>query len=198
MCRECYNTRRRKYYESNQSAKNALRREYEARPEVRSRRLELRKTPERQATERKTRIRYKSKPDVVVQLRLYREAHESKISVRARMIFRAAETRAIKNKLPFTITQQWVQAKLEAGFCEVTGLPFEFGKPKGRSRRNPYCPSIDQIAAGNGYTETNSRVVLVAVNLALCDWGLEQFLHIANHAIAKQKLLNKTPAFNFA
>lgn len=189
-CRDCYNANRRRFYAENQAKKLERRREYEARPEVRDRRLELRRLPERKAKEREAMIRYKSRPEVAAQLRAHRERHESKPRVRARIVFLAAETRARDQGLPFTITQDWVLARLLEG-CAVTGLPFDFGKPKCGTRRNPFCPSIDQIDAGKGYTVENCRVVLVAVNLALCDWGLDQFLMIARHAIEhnRSKLL---------
>jgi hypothetical protein len=191
-CRVCYNERRRTFYAANSDAKNEKRREYEARVRVREKRIELRRTPERRAKERETMIRYKAKPDVVKQIRAYRERYESTPHVRARIVFRAAETRARDQGLPFTITQEWVLERLLAG-CAVTGIPFDLGKPKCGTRRNPFCPSVDQITAGMGYTTENSRVVLVAINLALCDWGLEQFLMLARHAIEYNEAKERRP-----
>jgi len=43
-----------------------------------------------------------------------------------------------------------------------------------------YVPSLDRIVAGRGYTTDNARIVLLAVNVMLSDWGADVFEQVAN------------------
>lgn len=56
------------------------------------------------------------------------------------------------------------------GKCEVTGIPFSDEVPNG-SRISPFKESIDRIDSSKGYHAGNCRVVCLAVNLAMRDWG---------------------------
>ncbi len=56
------------------------------------------------------------------------------------------------------------------GKCEVTGIPFSDEVPTG-SRISPFKESVDRIDSSKGYHATNCRVVCLAVNLAMRDWG---------------------------
>jgi hypothetical protein len=56
------------------------------------------------------------------------------------------------------------------GRCELTGIPFELGRPDGCIRR-PFAPSIDRVDASKPYTKDNTRVVCTSVNLAMNQWG---------------------------
>lgn len=58
--------------------------------------------------------------------------------------------------------------KLEAGTCEVTGLPFDLS---GGLRRGPFAPSLDRINSARPYTGGNTKLVLWAINSANGDWG---------------------------
>lgn len=69
-----------------------------------------------------------------------------------------------------------------SGHCELTGLPFQFER-RGHNRRRPYMASLDRIDAEGGYTRGNVRLVCVAVNLALNDWGEKILLEIAEGLI---------------
>lgn len=182
-CRVCYNKVRKAHYQKAHDKKLEIRREYESRPEVKKRRIELRSTPEQKARERISALRYKNKPDVVERIRTARAAYEVRPEIRARMVFAAAAARAKKRNIAFSLTIEWASEKIKNGVCEVTSLPFNFDRAGKTTRRNPFFPSIDQIEAGKGYTPENCRMVLIAVNLALAEWGLNQFLHIAKHAL---------------
>lgn len=184
-CRDCYNaTRRLNYAQPAVNAeKNAKRRVYEAtRADARK---VARHHPDIAARERAARQKYRADPQNLARMREWRVGHEAVPECRARVVFKAAMARAQKQQLPFGLTEAWVVERVLAGRCEVTGLPFEFSRVGTNTRRNPFAPSIDQITAGAGYTPKNCRVVLTAVNLALCDWGLPMFLHIASHALER-------------
>lgn len=71
------------------------------------------------------------------------------------------------------------------GQCMVCGLPFRFEK-EGTFRR-PFAPSLDRIDSRGPYSAGNVRLVCVAVNYALNDWGEDVFLKIAAGAVRLKK-----------
>ena len=70
------------------------------------------------------------------------------------------------------------------GLCEVTGLPFEYGA---ESQGSPYRYSVDRINSDIGYSRENTRVVCLAVNIAMNKWG-EAVLRRIGKAITLQEL----------
>jgi len=90
-----------------------------------------------------------------------------------KVLFGGAKYRAKKYGGKITITPNWILKKLQAGICELTGLPFDFSKMEGQ-HKNPYSPSLDRIDSKNrDYTPENTRVVLTGVNMALNEQTLE-------------------------
>ena len=63
--------------------------------------------------------------------------------------------------------------------CEITFLKFQ-PRQEGWSR-NPYGPSLDRIESSKGYSLGNCRIVSVAVNLAMNEWG-EDVLKVISEA----------------
>jgi hypothetical protein len=47
---------------------------------------------------------------------------------------------------------------------------------------HPFAPSVDRRLSSGGYTEDNVRLVCVAVNFAMGQWGEDVFLHLAKAA----------------
>lgn len=105
---------------------------------------------------------------------------------RAGYLYRSAVIRAKKKGLPCTITKLWITQALDAGVCQLSGIPFDL-TPTKASHFNPYSPSIDRIDSSKGYTFKNSRVILTALNVALSEYGLDTYLTIAKKVISKQK-----------
>lgn len=85
-----------------------------------------------------------------------------------------ARRRAKARGQPFDLNWRDIQKRIEAGFCEVTGLPFDLS-----GHRSWNTPSLDQIEASEGYTKANTRVVLYAVNMMAGTWGLERAVMVA-------------------
>ena len=86
-----------------------------------------------------------------------------------------------------TITWQWVKEKIDKGFCELTGLPFDLNTQPGFSK-NPYAPSIDRIDSKiHKYTPENTRIVLHFVNQALNEYDQETALPILKAMVDKIK-----------
>ena len=69
----------------------------------------------------------------------------------------------------------WARAN---GKCQLTGIPFSSERKPGCVKR-PWMPSVDRIDCSKGYTADNCRLVCVAVNLALNEFGDEVLLTIA-------------------
>lgn len=101
-------------------------------------------------------------------------------------IFKAARRRSMANGTPYTLTsEQERDLYLESnGCCAVTGIRFRMGKNEG-GYRAPFAPSIDRIDSRFGYTKDNVRVVCIAVNWALSDWGEGVFRRICAAYAAK-------------
>jgi hypothetical protein len=53
--------------------------------------------------------------------------------------------------------------------------------------KRPFAPSIDQIEATNGYTLENARIVCVAANFAMNQWGLSTLLRVAHGVVVREQ-----------
>lgn len=86
-----------------------------------------------------------------------------------------AKDRAKRRNLEFSLDSDWVNHRLDAGHCEVSGIAFDLSDTDNAHRARPFSPSIDKIDSKGGYTENNSRLVCFCVNMAMSDWGQETF-----------------------
>lgn len=84
-----------------------------------------------------------------------------------------AKRRAKTKGIPFDLDWRDIQKRIDKGACEVSGIRFDLMTPKAWN-----APSLDQIVPGKGYTKTNTRVVLHAVNSMVGTWGLDVALTI--------------------
>ena len=80
------------------------------------------------------------------------------------------------------VRNMWLEA---GGLCSVSGLPFDLRKCI-NSQRRPFAISIDRINSREPYTQENCRLVCIAVNYAMSDWGQEVLERIA-YAIVRRK-----------
>lgn len=73
----------------------------------------------------------------------------------------------------FELTADFIErlAKEQNYRCAITGIPFDLKSKMAEGRRNPFAPSIDRIDSRGGYVEANVRIVALAVNIMLADWG---------------------------
>ena len=58
-----------------------------------------------------------------------------------------------------------IARRIAAGYCEVTGLPFDMGLA-GEKVARAYTPSLDRIDSTEGYTPDNVQVVVWIYNRA--------------------------------
>lgn len=95
-----------------------------------------------------------------------------------------------------TLTEDQLLRVLAAskGCCQVSGIPFTFNNTSG-CPRNPWAPSLDRIDSTKPYRAGNVRVVCVAANTAMSDWGAGVLVKLA-HAVAAKHGLRASYAQN--
>lgn len=71
------------------------------------------------------------------------------------------------------------------GKCSVTGMALEIASLERKGMRRPWMPSIDRINSDRGYTPDNCRIVCVAANLAMGQWGEAVLIEMARAIAAK-------------
>jgi hypothetical protein len=54
--------------------------------------------------------------------------------------------------------------------------------------RHPYAPSLDRIECSKGYTASNTRLVCVAVNFGMNEWGEDVYRELAKAAVEHGKV----------
>lgn len=99
----------------------------------------------------------------------------------AMRVMSKARGRAVERGIDFLITKDDMRAMLlrSGGKCEVTKIPFDNNYRPAGSRARPYAVSIDRIDSGKPYTPDNCRLVCVAVNYALGEWGMPILMQIS-------------------
>lgn len=105
-----------------------------------------------------------------------------RLQKRAMCLVAAARVRARSKGVAFALTADDVaalQAVIDAGRCQLSGVQFTFGK------RSATSPSLDRIRPEFGYVSGNVRVVCHALNAGMGDWGGDELLRIARAWIEK-------------
>ena len=95
-------------------------------------------------------------------------------------LFRKTRERARVRNIDFTLSEVDVFSYFERSLhtCEISGIAFDrLYRPPGTTKR-PFAASVDRINSGAGYSVGNCRLVCVAVNIALGEWGTETFFRI--------------------
>lgn len=95
-------------------------------------------------------------------------------------IYTSSRSSAIKRGLDFSLHQKDIIeiANKADGKCVLTGIRWDF-LTTSKSRR-PWMPSLDRIDSNNGYVTNNIRMVCLAVNTALSDFGDAALRRIAS------------------
>lgn len=124
-------------------------------------------------------------------LRLVRATPDGKGFADLRNCFERTRRNARHRDIPFALTWDDVIAMWQRsrGRCEISGIPFAFAKDR-RFKNRPFAPSIDRRENAAGYSAKNCRLICVAVNLALNEWGIETLLKIVAAVHARRKILD--------
>lgn len=93
----------------------------------------------------------------------------------SRLVIECRE-RAKKKNLPFDLDYDFLFELFEKQnkCCAVIGLDFSFEKVS-NFRIRPWAPSVDRVDSKLGYTKDNVRLVCIAVNLAINQFGDDIF-----------------------
>lgn len=104
---------------------------------------------------------------------------------RARYMYNTAKVHARTYGVPFEMSVEWILAKINAGICEVTGLPFDLTCWGKGQKSNAFGPSLDRIDPTLGYVESNVRVVVWIYNRARGACQDEALLQMSRALVAK-------------
>lgn len=144
----------------------------------------------------------KNKAHIGERNKKWRDSHKKEIRDHAREVYTTAHGRAVANKksikrrcmrdgTPFNLSTAWLEARYEAGVCEVTGISFDMG---GRTGKKFYWPSVDRIIPELGYIESNCRMVIQGYNMAKTDGTDADVLTLANRLLS-QKPIHPEPEY---
>lgn len=98
-------------------------------------------------------------------------SHQRRTTYRAKSLVYLAKQRAAKKGIPFDLDAKALQARIDKGFCELTGVPFRLDEA-----RSFDSPSLDRIRPSDGYVMGNVRVICYGMNCALGTWGEESLM----------------------
>lgn len=86
---------------------------------------------------------------------------------------RGAERRAKDKQIPIDITKEFVKELWEKqnNKCALTKIEFQIPQERTGGKASPFAPSIDRIDCDKGYTKDNVRLVCIAINYALNEFG---------------------------
>lgn len=105
-------------------------------------------------------------------------------------LYRNTEKNAKRREIKFDLTRADLVEMLSEsqGVCAVSGIKLRLDEVKQKNVRRPWAPSIDRIDSFAGYSRENCRIVCVAANIAMGQWGEEILLALAK-GIAKKNII---------
>jgi hypothetical protein len=113
-----------------------------------------------------------------------------RLKYRVRVLIQGVQGRARRKHLPFDLRDHEAElaARLEAGHCELTGLPFAPYGPRSRDHRAKIwnTASFDRIEPAKGYVYSNIRVICFGMNMALGWWGEEVLRQMVTAWLARR------------
>ena len=122
-------------------------------------------------------------------LKTERYAYNHSFQGRLVALIQAAKQRARKHNLEYSLDREWILNLYEKqnGKCLLTGINFSMENPV-ETNLNPLSPSLDKIIPKLGYTKDNTRLVCVAINIALNEFGENIFKKVCTAYLKNNKI----------
>lgn len=104
-------------------------------------------------------------------------------------LLHAARKRSKEKGLTCELTTELIENmwKMQNGKCALTDIEFQIPQERTGGKASPFAPSIDRIDCNKGYTQDNVRLVCVAVNYALNEFGEETFRKVCEAYLSSSK-----------
>lgn len=143
-------------------------------------------TPYEELIELYNAIRSDSFPKLAIIGKENSESFSKTINQYASEIFYRTKTNARTRKIELHLTKKDIEKMLLSSNlrCSLTNLPLNLEKTKAWKNR-PFAPSLDRIDSKKAYTLENCRIVCVAANIAMSEFG-EGILFILSRAICSE------------
>lgn len=96
------------------------------------------------------------------------------VKVRAQRLYGNAQKRAKAQGWPApNFGSLWIEEKIIAGVCEVTGIPFDLVAQASLAShaKNPWVPSIDRIDSSKPYLKDNVQIVVFMYNMCKAEFS---------------------------
>ena len=95
---------------------------------------------------------------------------------RLKKLMSMAKGRAKKKELDFDLDLDYLKELWEesGGRCSLSGIELQLGRAE-VGKVHPYAPSLDREIPHLGYTKGNVRIVAYQINVALSEFGVDQF-----------------------
>src|SRR5260370_1164588 len=99
-----------------------------------------------------------------------------------------ARGQARKREIPFELPDGYAAElyRRQNGCCAVSGFRFNLKRYADALVKHPFAPSIDRTLSSESYTIDNVRLVCVAVNFGMGQWGDEVYMTLAREAVARE------------
>ncbi len=100
---------------------------------------------------------------------------------------------ARSRNLPMDIDVEFLRSLWEAqqGCCAVSGLAFTDEPHKEAFVKTPFAPSLDRIDSSRGYLKGNVRLVCIAANFALNEWGDDVLRRLAHGVVETERQVHR-------
>ena len=111
------------------------------------------------------------------------------VKLRAQRLYGNAHKRAKAQGWPAPdFSSTWLEEKILAGVCEVTGIAFDLTTHTSASvhAKNPWVPSIDRIDSSKPYLRDNVQVVVYMYNVCKAEFAHEDVVKFCRAVAASE------------
>lgn len=112
--------------------------------------------------------------------------HENKNTkdFRLNILLKAAKRNAKNKDVQFDIDIEYLQNlwDTQSGSCLLSKRKFDLEPPSG-TFTNYNAPSLDRIIPSKGYTKGNVRLIIWGLNLAINEFGLDEFIKLSKEVL---------------